>query len=274
MVDDTVFPFTMVPIVVPRQSEKPRTHGLTMVVDGGTPLGALADGLEMAGAYCDIGKIKVGSAHLYAEDYLRRKIALYRDHGCDVFPGGQFLEYVIHVQGIDGATAYIAETGRLGFTAIEISDNVVDISDEDRLRLLDACRDAGLKVFSEVGAKHDVTEPEELVRQAKLSLDAGATLVLVEAAEFVEGGKIKQAVLDQVTAALDMRRVMIELPGPWIPTVSASLIEDMKKSLIRSIGPDVNLGNVAFDMVLELEGARVGLGTEGPPGMRRNAPSA
>jgi phosphosulfolactate synthase (CoM biosynthesis protein A) len=42
----------------------------------------------------------------------------------------------------------------------------------------------------------------------------------------------------------------------------------MTKGLIRSVGPDVNLGNVAVDMLLELECARVGLGTEGPPGMR------
>ncbi len=267
-------PFAMVPIVVPRQTEKPRSHGLTMVVDGGVPLGALADGLAMAGNYLDVGKIKVGSARLYSGDYLTRKIALYRQHRCDVFPGGQFMEYVIHTQGLDGVAPYIAETARLGFTAIEISDNVVDIADEDRLRLIDACHGHGLKVFSEVGAKHEATDTDELIRQARLSLDAGAELVLVEAAEFIEGGKIKQTALDRVTAMLDMRRVMIELPGPWIPTVSESLIEDMKKGLIRSIGADVNLGNVAFDMVLELEGARVGLGTEGPPGMRRNDTSA
>lgn len=263
-------PYAFVPVDALRQSQKPRSQGLTMIVDGGVPLGQLADGLEMAGAYADIGKIKVGSARLYDENYLRRKIALYRQHGCSVFPGGQFLEYAIHMQGVDVASAYFAETARLGFDAVEISDNVVTISDDDRLRMIDAAHRLGLAVFSEVGAKHETTDPGELIRQARLSLDAGAELVLVEAAEFVGGGAINAAVLDAVTTALDMRRVMIELPGPWIPTVSESLIEDMKKALIRTIGPDVNLGNVAFDMVLELEGARVGLGTEGPPGMRNH----
>lgn len=261
-------PFSFVPVHAVRQNEKPRSHGLTMVVDGGVPLGRLADGLEMAGAYADLGKIKVGSARLYDEDYLRRKVALYRRHGMDVFPGGQFLEYAIHMQGTGISGDYFAETARLGFTAVEISDNVVTITDADRLVMIEAAHRAGLKVYSEVGAKHETTDVDDLIRQARLSLDAGAELVLVEAAEFIAGGTVNQPVLDAVTTALDMKRVMIELPGPWIPTVSESLIEDMKKGLIRSVGPDVNLGNVHFDMVLELEGARVGLGTEGPPGMR------
>jgi len=259
-------PFAFVDVMTERQT-KPRHGGLTMVVDGGVPLHRLEDGLEMAGAYADIGKIKVGSARLYPEGYLERKIAAYRAHGMDVFPGGQFYEYVLAANGMNMAGAYLEECVRLGFTAVEISDNVVPISDDDRLRMIDDAHGAGLKVFSEVGAKFGPTETDELLRQARLSLDAGAELVLVEAAEFIRDGKVEQDVLDTVTGALDMARVMIELPGPWISTVSLSLIEDMKKGLIASIGPNVNIGNVEFDMVLELEGARVGLGTQGPPGM-------
>lgn len=260
-------PFAFVPIAAERLTAKPRDHGLTMVVDGGVPLHHLEDGLELAGDYADIGKIKVGSARIYPDGYLEKKIAAYRDCGMDVFPGGQFLEYAIHLQGLDVSSRYFVETARLGFTAVEISDNVVTITDPDRLKMIEQAHGAGLKVFSEVGAKHDTTDPDELIRQALLSLNAGAELVLVEAAEFIEGGTVKQQTLDQVTAALDMKRVMLELPGPWIPTVSESLIEDMKKGLIRTLGPNANIGNVELDMVFELEVARVGLGTEGPPGM-------
>lgn len=58
-------PFGFVDISAERQRRKPRSAGLTMVVDGGVPLRQLGDGLAMAGAYADIGKIKVGSARLY-----------------------------------------------------------------------------------------------------------------------------------------------------------------------------------------------------------------
>jgi phosphosulfolactate synthase len=65
-----------------------------------------------------------------------------------------------------------------------------------------------------------------------------------------------------------MSRVMIELPGPWISDVRSCDIEDMKKSLIRAFGPDVNLANVSPDSIIDTEATRTGLGTAGPLRLR------
>ncbi len=261
-------PFAFIDVAALRPRARPGRAGLTMVVDGGIPLARMGDGLALAGDFADLVKVKVGSARLYPAAALQAKTALCREHGLGIFPGGQFLEYALHVHGAKVAPAYFAEAARLGFTAVEISDNVVRLSDGERLDLIARARAAGLGVLSEVGAKHEATDAGELIRQAQVSLDAGADLVLVEAAEFVTGGRADLDLLARVTAALDMARVMIELPGAWIPGVTPSLIDGMRKALIRAVGPGVNLGNVAFDDLLELECARVGLGTEGPPGMR------
>jgi phosphosulfolactate synthase len=89
--------------------------------------------------------------------------------------------------------------------------------------------------------------------------------VLVEAAELVVDGRPNRAMLDRLQRDLDMSRVMIELPGPWISGVRACDVEDLKKLLIASFGCDVNLANVAPETLIDLEASRTGLGVAGPP---------
>ena len=262
-------PFDFIPLDTRRSKEKPRSSGLTMIVDDGIALGRQEDELAMAGAYADFAKIKVGSARLYDADYLRRKIALYRNYQLDVFPGGQFVEYALFKLGRDAMQRYWDEALRLGFTAVEISDNVLPLSDEDRKFHIRSARDAGLRVLGEIGAKYDGTDVATLVHQAEICLEAGADLILVEAAELVSGGVMNEALIGELSKGLDMQRVLIELPGPWISNVTLSLVEDMKKALIRAFGVNVNIGNVYFESLMDLEAARVGLGVEGPPGMNK-----
>jgi phosphosulfolactate synthase len=72
-----------------------------------------------------------------------------------------------------------------------------------------------------------------------------------------------------VVGGLDLSRVMIELPGPWISNVSLSQVYDMRKLLIKAFGPDVNMANVKPEDVFENEALRVGLGVVGPSVPRR-----
>ena len=83
--------------------------------------------------------------------------------------------------------------------------------------------------------------------------------------ELVEKGKLIKKTIDLLTASLDMSRVMIELPGPWISDVRSCDIEDMKKALVNALGPDVNLANVPPASIIDTEATRTGLGTAGPP---------
>jgi phosphosulfolactate synthase len=252
-----------------RSLTKPRASGLTMVIDQGLGMAAQRDLLETAGDYMDIAKFKTGQARLYREAHLLRKIEQYLANGVKPFIGGQFHEYVFEVYGTAGLPRFYAEARRVGFTTIEISDNVVPLTPQQRRDQIRGAIDAGLEVFGEVGSKDNQTSAAELIDQAGVCFEAGASLVLVEAAELVTAGKPNQAMLKEIAANLDMKRVMIELPGAWIADVRTCDIELLKKLLVGALGPDVNVANVMADTVIDFESIRVGLGVAGPQHVAR-----
>jgi phosphosulfolactate synthase len=257
-------PFSFLALPKTRSSKKPRRVGLTMMIDQGLPAHHVNDIVECAGAYIDLAKIKTGTARLYPERVLRTKLEHYKANDIKPFIGGQFHEYVVATTGGRSLNAFYAEAIRLGFAAIEVSDNVIPLTDQARRQHIQRARDAGLEVFGEVGGKDRRTSPQELLDQAAICLEAGASLVLVEAAELVDGGKIDQSLLKAIVNGLSPESVMLELPGPWIPDVRTCDIEALKKLLVQEFGPDVNIANVSPDTVLDFEATRNGLGVAGP----------
>ena len=244
---------------------KPRKSGRTMIVDDGLPLAYARDLVALGGAYIDLAKIKTGTARLYPRAQLMQKLRLYKRNCIQPFLGGQFHEYVFATQGEKALPRYYAESLALGFEAIEISDNVVPLTDAQRRRQIRNAVAAGLIVYGEVGSKETLSNPALLIGQAETCFAAGASLVLVEAAELVRKGKLIDKTLSMLTRSLDMSRVMIELPGPWISDVRSCDIEDMKKARVNALGPDVNLANVPPASIIDTEATRTGLGTAGPP---------
>jgi phosphosulfolactate synthase len=242
----------------------PEHGGLTMMVDFGLPYRYAEDVVQLAGAYIDFAKIAVGTSRLYALGYLKKKLSLYKRHDVRPFIGGQFQEYVYATYGARALPGFLREARRVGFDVVEISDNCVPLTDGERARQIRLAIDCGLAVFGEVGSKDMKNDAGLLLRQAEVCFAAGAELVLVEAAELVENGKPKMKLIRGLRRGLDMKRVLIELPGPWISGVTLSLIEDMKKFLVAEFGPGVNLANVQPQDILETEALRVGLGVVGP----------
>lgn len=257
-------PFSFVPLPASRLAAKPRRRGLTMMIDAGIPLAYQRDLMALAGDYVDLAKIKTGTARLYAQSALKRKLAQYARRKVKPFLGGQFHEYVFATQGTKALPRFYKEAKRVGFRAIEISDNVVPLTSRQRRDQIANAIDAGLEVFGEVGSKESKSDAGELIAQAGECFNAGASLVLVEAAELVNDGRPNHRMLEELRAALDMERVMIELPGPWISGVRSCDIEDLKKLLIHEFGSDVNLANVAPEDLIDLEASRTGLGVAGP----------
>jgi phosphosulfolactate synthase len=259
-------PFEFIACPPARSAAKPRTRGLTMMIDQGLPAGFAADLLETAGAYIDLAKFKTGTSRLYSLPVLRRKIRAYEENEVKAFIGGQFHEYVFATAGVAGLAAFYAEAKKVGFKALEVSDNVVPLTSTERRNQIRAAVDAGFEVFGEVGAKDRRSTAAELLEQAGECFAAGASLVLVEAAELVVAGQPNRDMIDEIARGVDMTRVMIELPGPWIPDVRACDIEALKKFLVGEFGPDVNVANVLPDTVLDFEATRRGLGVAGPYG--------
>lgn len=257
-------PFAMVPLPAARSRSKPRKTGLTMMMDWGLPLGQQRDWLELQAPSVDLAKFVVGTARLYEEDYLKQKIDLYKSHEVHPFIGGQFIEYVYATQGLAASAPFFEEAKRLGFDAIEVSDNVVPLDSQTRRAIIKAAVDCGLEVHGEVGSKSDETSAAELIAQANECFEAGADIVLVEGAELLIDGEPNRRLLSELRDGLDTTKVIFELIGPWIAGTHHCDVYDLKKFLISEFGPDVNLANVMPEHIWETEALRVGLSVTGP----------
>ncbi|HYC63929.1 MAG TPA: phosphosulfolactate synthase, partial [Reyranellaceae bacterium] len=151
MTASNAVPFGFVPIDPRRSSTKPRRTGLSMVIDDGLPLPYLRGALELAAPYIDLIKIKTGTARLYPRDQLVAKLKLCEEFEVEPFLGGQFHEYVFAKLGEESLPRFYAEALVLGFRTIDISDNTVPLSDDQRRSQIRLAVAAGLKVFGEVG---------------------------------------------------------------------------------------------------------------------------
>lgn len=243
----------------PREG-KPRERQLTMMVDFGLPLGATRDLLQLAGDAIDLGKVAVGTSALYEEDLLAEKLRTYREHDVTPFPGGQFLEYAIWHDTVE---SYLSDAKRVGYGALEVSDNLLDLAPERKREIISlAARDHGFQVLGEVGSKAKASDAASLIEDAQGCLDAGAWKVLVEAAEFFDDGRFDERLARDILDALPAEKLLFELPGSWIPGIAASDIHDMQVWLLEGVGPYVNVGNVAPGDVLSFEALRRNLGVK------------
>jgi phosphosulfolactate synthase len=235
---------------LPDRPAKPRRHGLTSVIDGGLPLLEVGAVLESAGRFVDLWKLGWGSAYL--DDALDAKLALLRAYGVAACPGGTLLE-VAALQGRSGACLdWAAERG---FTHVEVSDGLGRLGEEEKAALIrHAAR--SFTVIAEVGLKDPtaVLSPATWVALARADLDAGAAMVIAEGREsgtvglYARDGSIRAEVMDALVDEVGADRVLFEAPR-----------KDQQAWLIRHVGPNANLANIAAREVLGLEALRLGL---------------
>ena len=243
------------PFPVSGRVGKPRTHGVTMVIDKGLGLAATADLFELAGPCIDLLKLAFGTTAFYPPAVLERKLRLAEDAGVLVYPGGTFLEVAV-AQG--RGRAFIERAAALGFRAIEISDGTIQMSSRTRCTLMDIAAARQLRVLTEVGKKHPADRvPRSNIReQIGADLRHGAWKVIVEGREsgkgvviYREDGSIDEEEMEDIAAAVaDGTRLLWEAP-----------LKNQQQDLILRFGCNVNLGNIHTDEALSLEALRVGL---------------
>lgn len=237
------------------RSTKPRTTGLTMVIDKGMGIHRLEDLIRSASDYIDIIKLTFGTSAFYDKEFLKEKNTIITSADIDVMPGGTFLEIAMWQKKFE---EYLDRAKELGFSAIEISDGTIDIDLKTRMHAISTARNWGFKVITEVGKK-DPKEaiPLSLVHQLiKEDLTNGAEKVIIEAREAGKGvgifdadGKIKQDEVEGIIAGVkDIDTLMWEAP-----------IKNQQQALIIRCGTNVNLGNIPPDEILALEALRQGV---------------
>jgi len=237
------------------RSPKPRTSGLTMVIDKNVGLRQLDDLLEIASDYIDVIKLTFGTSAFYDKTLLRKKNRRITERGIEVMPGGTFLEVAVWQGVVD---EYLDRAKRLGFSAIEVSDGTIDIGLRTRSDVIKRSIDRGFKVITEVGKKdpHDVLSISLTHRLIRKDVENGAFKVIIEAREAGKG----VGIFDQEgrTRVDEMENIIAGVPDPSVLIWEAPL-KNQQQDLILRFGPNVNLGNIPPEEILALEALRQGV---------------
>jgi phosphosulfolactate synthase len=232
------------------RAPKPRTEGLTHVIDKGMSLPEIEGLFDTAGDFVDI--VKLGWGTSYVTRNLEKKIALYRSFETPIVCGGTLFEAVVVRDKLDEYRHWL-EHNRISH--VEVSDGTIDLPHERKLELIaDLAKD--FVVISEVGSKDAdvVYAPYQWVEWMKDELEAGAWKVITEGREggtagiFRPTGEMRTGLIDEIVHEIDVGDIIFEAPATHA-----------QAWFVRTFGPDVNLGNIPPDEVIPLETLRLGL---------------
>lgn len=238
---------------LPERAAKPRRRGITMMVDGGLPLGTLRDVVASAGEYLDYVKFGWGTALVSCE--IEAKMALLRESGVDYYLGGTLFEKHL----LQGRFEEFRELcRRYGCRHVEVSNGTIDLPNSEKAGFVRKLADE-FTVISEVGYK-DATRSEKLMPKRWIEyinedVDAGASLVTLESRESGSSGicrpdgRLRIGLIEELLGdGVAEDRLMFEAPTTTLQTY-----------FVQRVGTDVNLGNVPSTGLIGLETLRLGL---------------
>jgi phosphosulfolactate synthase len=230
--------------------QRPRATGVTHVLDRLQKL--TKEEVADFAPYVDIAKIGWGLPLLLPRERLKARIAVYQDENIEVSTGGTLLEYAVAQNRVAN---FLDEAKSIGFDLIEISSGILELSASQIARLAESVRERGLPYLIEVGKKdpqHQLSL-KETITQIGHARTLGPRKVIVESRESGRGvgiydsdGAIKWDWVRSILAEHPREELIFEAP-----------MESQQIQLLRELGGDVNLGNVAA--VHPLASERMGL---------------
>jgi phosphosulfolactate synthase len=238
---------------LPSRATKPRSTGLTMVIDGGIPLKLFADIMSSTPELIDFVKFGWGTAIVTGG--LQQKIDVLREHGIGFYLGGTLFEKYVMQERFDDYKRFCVE---LGCEHVEVSNGTVTMSNAEKASYIRKLT-GDFTVVSEVGFKDpDRSEqlpPSKWIEYINEDLAAGAAMVTLEARESGKSGICRPdgalrfgLIEDVLSAGVGQDQLLFEAPTTTLQTY-----------FITRLGTDVNLGNVPASAVIGLEPLRLGL---------------
>ncbi len=242
---------------LPERSRKPRKSGLTAMIDfgpdafGWTGPQGVADLLKCAAEYIDFAKIYALNALLLPSEVVAGIVRQYRDAHILPYSGGILFEYALRRNELDSLAPFLR---RLGFPALEISENYIELSEDDRGRAIERFQREGFTVIYEFGRKNPerTMDVGELRSVVKWAADRGVDHVIVEQSEIDALDKAAPGALSRARGESWFQAVLIEADPYRFPQQHARMLGDY--------GHEVSLANIAAGQVLRLEGLRRGIG--------------
>ncbi len=239
-----------------KREEKPRSKGITMVLDKGLGLETAESLMDISGEYVDYLKFGWGTSIVHEQEIIKAKVEMYKAHDITPYTGGTLFELAYMNEKLD---EFFKEAHDLGFPAIEISDGSISIPHDKKVECIKLAKENGFEVLSEVGKKDPNLDKEltldERIQYMQEELDAGSSLIIVEAREggknigiFDKSGNAKEDEIDYILDNFDEDKILWEAPN-----------KDQQVFFILKLGNTVNLGNVSSDDITSLETLRRGL---------------
>ena len=235
---------------IPKRPAKPRSNGLTMIMDKGLSLNEAENMIVLKSELTDIVKLGFGTSLLTR--YIDKKISLYKEAGIDVYTGGTLFEAFIIRNQLDN---FYRLMDKLKLEMVEVSDGCIQMEHEKKCELIHKLS-KDFKVISEIGSKDEslTIEDDKWVSYMKKELEAGSWKVIAEAREggnvgmFETDGEIKEQLIKKITKEIDESNILWEAP-----------LKKQQVWFINELGANVNLGNISPNSIISLECLRLGL---------------
>ena len=235
---------------IPERHTKPRTRGITMVMDKGLSIEEAKNFMSVAHPHVDIVKLGFGTA--YVTPNLREKLEIFRSYDIPVYFGGTLFEaFLVRNQFQD----YINVCKEFGITHMEVSDGSISIPHAEKCGYIEKLTKYGV-VLSEVGSKDaaHIIPPYKWIELMKAELEAGSTYVIAEAREsgnvgiYRGTGEVREGLVQEILTQIPEEKILWEAPQ-----------KAQQLYFLELVGCNVNLGNIAPSEVIALETMRIGL---------------
>lgn len=240
------FPLTQ----IPHRTQKPRTEGLTMVMDKGLSIQEVSNFISIAGPYVDIVKLGFGTSLVTPN--LKEKLKVYSDLGIPVYFGGTLFEaFLIRNQFEE----YLKMVLDAGLKHVEVSDGSITIPHTEKCGYIEKLA-KHVTVLSEVGSKDatHIIPPYKWIELMKAELEAGSQYVIAEAREagnvgiYRSSGEVREGLVQEILTQIPQDKIIWEAPQ-----------KAQQVYFLELCGSNVNLGNIAPNEVIPLEATRIGL---------------
>ncbi len=237
---------------IPERPSKPRKSGATMMMDKGLSIREVEDFLTTGGEYTDFAKLGFGTSVVMNEKDISKKIELYKSANIKVYFGGTLFEaYIIR----DKFEEYRKMVDKFNVDAIEVSDGSILMEHEDKCKYIQQLSKTHV-VLSEVGSKEAgiITAPNKWISMMQTEIDSGSSFVIAEAREsgtvgiYRPNGNAHVALVNKIIAKVDKDKILWEAP-----------LKSQQVWFIKTLGANVNLGNIAPNEIIPLETLRIGL---------------
>ncbi|MBO9565104.1 MAG: phosphosulfolactate synthase [Niastella sp.] len=235
---------------MPDRNAKPRTNGITMVMDKGLSIPEVHNFLSVSGPHVDIVKLGFGTS--FVTPNLREKIEVYQSYNIPIYFGGTLFEaFLVRNQFND----YIEVCKDYGIKYMEVSDGSITIPHAEKCGYIEKLTKHAI-ILSEVGSKDaaHIIPPYKWIELMRAELNAGATYVIAEAREagnvgiYRGSGEVREGLVQEILTQIPGEKILWEAPQ-----------KAQQLYFIELLGCNVNLGNIAPTEMISLEAMRVGL---------------